>query len=258
MRNEGEKLIAQILKASIRGVTKRQLNVYSVVCIFCMAIILLMPGFVVNPRDAVLIIIITVVLLVYISVAKRFLEDADQMNLQFRLPKIEEKVFINTQMDMLSQAYQREYGLLTCLVSCVGVGMLSCCFYHLLTGNGLNLAYILIPGILGTAIIYILWRSTQNKKLNQICNGEYCIAEAVLEEKYVVVSRTARSHYKYYFLILNDRVGNKGKFQIPEHVFHAVVEGDNMYLVSWNNGKGFYNDMEPVMLKNVSYNFDDN
>ncbi len=46
MRNEGEKLIAQILKASIRGVTKRQLNVYSVVCIFCMAIILLFLSFI--------------------------------------------------------------------------------------------------------------------------------------------------------------------------------------------------------------------
>ncbi len=258
MRNEGEKLVAQILKASIRGVTKRQLNVYSVVCIFCMAIILLMPGFVVDSRYAVLIIIITVILLVYLCVARRFLEDANKMNLQFRLPEIEEKVFINTQMDMLSQAYQREYGLLACLVSCVGVGMLSSCFYHLLTGNGLNLAFVLIPGVLGTAIIYVFRRSVQNKKRNQICNGEYCIAEAVLEEKYMVVSRTARSYCKYYFLILNDRLGNRGKFRIPEHVFHTVVEGDSMYLVSWNNGKGFYNDMEPVMLKNVSYNFDDN
>ncbi len=246
------------LKDSTRGVTKRQLNVYSVVCIFCMTIILLMPGFVADPRRVAFIIIITVVLLVYISAAKRFLEDADQMNLQFRLPNIEEKAFINTQMDMLSQAYQREYGLLACLVSCVGVGMLSSCFYHLLTGNGFNLAVVLIPGVLGTAIIYALRRSVQNKKLNQICNGEYCIAEAVLEEKYMVVSRTARSYYKYYFLILNDRLGNKGKFRIPEHVFHTVVEGDSMYLVNWNNGKGFYNDMEPVMLKNVSYNFDDN
>ncbi len=248
------KLVKELMTASLRGVKAEHMGLYSVVCGVCfiLGIVILAKGE--DPSAGYVVMIMSSVMFIYLLMAKRYVLDSKKMNLQFRLPTSEEKLFVNKQIQKIANAYEKENIPVVCYFTYIGVTILMMILCKGMIGTagiGALLASVFLPGVFAMVVAYVLFHGVTKSKLEMIERGEYCLAEAVVENKYTIRTSTRYGRTRTrYFAAFSDSAGVQGEFVLPPHVFDMLYEGDTIHLLEWNRGKGFYNHMEPITILN--------
>lgn len=237
----------RVIKDAIRSLTKKEVDAYlltSVVIVFVSVGMLFSE----NKSKGLLLLLLSSVLTVVFFVASRVVEDVAKMDLQYRFPKPEEKAIVNVEIEQLAQDFEKSRGVAACLATLwvVIFVMLYVCTVILKVRIGI-VPYVVV-GILAVGITYMVRRVIHRTKMEMIFNGEYCLAEVKVVERYTVTSRSPRHSCEHYYVIVTDRLGNEGKLRITEDFYNKILGGYKIDLISWNRGMGFYNEMEPVVL----------
>lgn len=94
-----------------------------------------------------------------------------------------------------------------------------------------------VVGILAVGITYMVRRVIHRTKMEMIFNGEYCLAEVKVVERYTVTSRSPRHSCEHYYVIVTDRLGNEGKLRITEDFKESLHLCADFFILFVTNNK---------------------